>query len=64
MLGRIIDLKNIRLYRNDGLISITNSNGPLTSKMQNKIIRAFEYMGLKIEISFNLKVVNFLVVAV
>ena len=31
-----------------------------TSKMQKKIIRAFEYMGLKIEISCNLKIVNFL----
>ena len=29
-LGRVLDLKNIRIYRDDGLISIPNSNGPLT----------------------------------
>ena len=37
-----------------------NSNGPPTSKIQKKVVRAFKYMGLKIEISSNLKIVNFL----
>ena len=27
-LGRFLDLNNIRIYRDDGLISIPNSNGP------------------------------------
>ena len=58
-LGRIIDLNNIGLYQIDGLISIPNSNGPLSSKIQKKIIRTFKYMGLKIEITLNIKIVNF-----
>ena len=47
------------MYGNDGLISIPNSNEPLTSKTQKKVIRAFKYMELKIEICSNLKIVNF-----
>ena len=56
-LGRFLNLSNI--YRDDGLISIPNSNGTLASKIQKKVIRAFKYMGLKIEISSNLKIVHF-----
>ena len=56
-LGRIIDLNNI--YRDGDLISIPNSNRSLKSKIQNKVIRAFRYIGLKIEINSNLKIVNF-----
>ena len=59
-LGRFLNLKNVRIYRDGGLISVPNSNRPLTSKIQKKVIRAFEYIGLKIEISSNLKIVNFL----
>ena len=55
-----LDLWNIGLYRSDRLISIPNSNGPLTLKIQKKVIRAFEYMGLRIEIISNLKIVDFL----
>ena len=29
-LGRFLDLKNIGPYTDDGLISVPNSNGPLT----------------------------------
>ena len=58
-LGRFLDLSNIRIYRDDGLISIPNRNDSLTSKIQKKVIRAFEYMGLKTEISSNLKIINF-----
>ena len=60
MLGRFLNLNNISIYGDDGLISIPNSKRLLTSKIQKKIIRAFKYMGLKIEISSNLKIVNFL----
>ena len=41
-------------------MSIPNSNEPLTSKIEKKMNRAFKYMGLKIEFSSNLKIVNFL----
>ena len=60
MLGRFINLNTISIYRDDGLISIPNSNGPLTSKLRKKVIRAFKYLGLKIESSSNFKIVNFL----
>ena len=59
-LGRLLNLNNIRIYRDDGLISVSNCNEPLTSKIQKKVIRAFKYMWLKIEISSNLKIVHFL----
>ena len=59
-LGRFLNLNNVGTYRDDGLISIPNSNGPLTSKIQKKVIRAFKYMGFKIEISCNFRIVNFL----
>ena len=39
---------------------IPNSNGPNTSSIQKKIIRAFKLLGFKIEISSNNKIVNFL----
>ena len=58
-LGRFLNFNIVEINRDDGLISISNSNGPLTSKIQKKVIRAFKYMGLKIEISSNLKKVNF-----
>ena len=59
-LSRIVDIKQIGLYRDDGLIYIPDSNGPKTSRIQKKIIRAFKLLGLKIEITSNLKIVNFL----
>ena len=46
-LGRFLEISNIRIYRDDGLISIPNSNGPLTSKVQKKVIRTFTYMSFK-----------------
>ena len=39
---------------------IPNSNGPNSSSIQKKIIRAFKLLGFKIEISSNNKIVNFL----
>ena len=58
--GNFLDLRNVRICRGDGLISIPNINGPLTSEIQKKVIRVFKYKGLKIEISSNLKIVNLL----
>ena len=60
VLNRIINSDHVGLYRDDGLMYIPNSNGPNTSSIQKKIIRAFKLFGFKIEISSNNKIVNFL----
>ena len=38
MLGRIVNLKLVGLYRDDGIIFIPDSNGPKTSKIHKTII--------------------------
>ena len=48
------------LYRDDGLLIINNSNGPKCEKIKKLLINELKSMGLKIEISTNLKIVNFL----
>ena len=48
------------LYRDDEIIFTPASNGPKTSKIQKKIIRAFKLLGLRIQIVSNLKIVDFL----
>ena len=58
-LGRMIDLKLVSLYWDDCLIFIPDSNGPKILKIHKKIISAFKLLGFKIEISSNLKIVNF-----
>lgn len=55
-LSKITDPKQVRLYRDDGLIFIPDSNGPLSSRIQKKIIKALQFLGFKIEISSNLKI--------
>ena len=55
---RIISLQRLGLYHNDGLLYIPNSNGPLCSSIQKRIIRALKFLGFKIEISSNIKIVN------
>ena len=61
MLTRIISPQQLGLYRDDdGLLYIPNSNGPLSSSIQKRIIRAFKFLEFKIEISSNIKIVNFL----
>ena len=60
VLNRIINSDHGGLIRDDGLMYIPNSNGPNTSSIQKKIIRAFKLLGFKIEISSNNKIVNFL----
>ena len=59
-LGRIVDLKKVGLYWDDGIIFIPDSNGPKTSNIQKKIIRPFKLLGLQIQIASNLKIVDFL----
>ena len=46
MLGRIVNLEQVGLYWNDGIIFISNSNGPKTFNIQKKIIRAFKLLVL------------------
>lgn len=58
-LSRFINPKQVGLYRNDGPIYIANSNGPQSSRRQKKIIRAFQFLGFKIEISSNSMIVKF-----
>ena len=58
--NRIISSEQIGLYCIDGLIYIPNCNGPNSSSIQKKIIRAFKFLGFKIEVSSNNKIVNFL----
>ena len=60
MLGSIVNLEQVGLYRDDGIIYISESNGPKTSSIQKKIIRAFKLLGLRIQIVSNLKIVDFL----
>ncbi len=60
MLTRIISPLQVGLYWDDGLLYIPNSNGPLSSSIQKRIIRAFKFLGFKIEISSNIKIANFL----
>ena len=60
MLTRIISPQQLGLYHDDSLLYIPNSNGPLCSSIQKRIIRAFKFLGFKIEISSNIKIVNFL----
>ena len=59
-LGRIVNLEQVGLYRDYGIIYIPESNGPKTSSIQKKIIRAFKLLGLKIQIASNLRIVDFL----
>ena len=60
MITRIISPQQVGLYHDDGLLYIPNSNGPLSSSIQKRIIRAFKFLGFKIEISSNIKIANFL----
>ena len=60
MLGRIVNLEQVGLYRDGGIIFIPASNGLKTSKIQKKNIRTFKLLGLWIEIASNLKIVDFL----
>ena len=58
-LNRFLNSNNIGIYRDDALISIPNSNGFLTSKIQKKSFELLNKWGLKIEISSKLKIIIF-----
>ena len=56
---RIVGLIQIGLYSDDCILYIPNSDGPKCSSIQKKI-RAFKFLGIKTEISSNIKIANFL----
>ena len=58
-LGRIVNLEQVGLYRDDGIIYIPDSNGPKTSSIQKKIIRANKLLCLRIQIASSLKIEDF-----
>ena len=55
----MVDPIQIGLYHNDGILYIPNSDGPKCSSIQKKIIRAFKFLGFKIEI-YSIKIAKFL----
>ena len=59
-LSRIIDLKQVGLFRDDGHIFIPGNNGPKSSKIHVKITRAFKFLESKIKISSKFQIVTFL----
>ena len=60
MLTRSISRQQLGLIPDDGLLYIPNNNRSLCSSIQKMIIRAFKFLGLKIEMLSNIKIVNFL----
>ena len=56
ILSRIFSPEQMGLSHNDGIIYIPNSNGPNRSHIQKEIIRAFKFLGFKIEVSSNNKI--------
>ena len=59
-LSTIIDSVDIGLYRDDGLASIKNANGPKLDRLRKDIIAIFKNEGLKILIDTNLTTTDFL----
>ena len=59
-LSDIIDRKDNGLYRDDGLASIQDANGPKLDRLRKNIIAIFQNEGLKITIDTNLTTTDFL----
>ena len=59
-LSRIINPVQIGLYHHDGIIYISNRDGPRSSSIQKKMIRTFKILRFKIDISSDIKIANFL----
>ena len=59
ILGKVDELQNVGLYRDDGLACLYKFSGPVSEKTPNEIIRTFrENFGFKIIITTNLKIFN------
>ena len=60
-LGKVYGIQNIGFYRDDGLACLRKISRPASDKIWKDMIRTFwENSGLKITITTNLKIVNFL----
>jgi hypothetical protein len=59
-LKNIIDIKDLGLYRDDGLGILRNLSGPDIDRKRKKIISIFKSCGLSITVEVNKKVVNYL----
>ena len=51
---------NVGLYRDDGLVLLTNATGPQSERTRKDVTREFKKQGLNISISTNQKICNFL----
>ena len=61
ILGKVHGIRNVGLHREDGLACLYQISGPASHKLRKYITRTFrENFGLKITITTNLKIVNFL----
>ena len=59
-LTKSINIKDIGLYRDDGLMVVKDSNGPKCERMRKFITQEMKKMGFKLEVKTNIKVVDFL----
>ena len=59
-LAKLLDKKNLGLYRDDGSILLKNTKGREVDQIRKKVIKIFKDVGFKIEIKTNLKIVDFL----
>ena len=58
--GKVYGIQNVGFYRDDGLACSHKISGPASDKIRKDIIRTFwENFGVKINITTNLKTVNF-----
>ena len=61
ILGKVYGIRNVGLYRDDGLACLHKISGPASEKIRKDMIRTFRgNFGLQITITTNLKTVNFL----
>ena len=61
ILGKVYGIQNVGFYRDDCLAYLCNISGPASGKTRRDMKRTFwENSGLKIIITTNLKIVNFL----
>ena len=51
---------NVGLYRDDGLVLLTNATGPQSERTRKDVTREFKKQGLNISISTNQKICDFL----
>ena len=55
-----VNVKDVGLYRDDGLMILRNHNGHRVDSIKKEITRKFKLMGFKIDIKSNIKIANFL----